>query len=164
MNEETRQQVRERDDHKCRFCETEENLHTHHIIPRSAGGSDDKENLITVCQSCHNTIESTQGKALKRLKGTFREEITEEKIDEKIDKRDDIIKVDDETIIEKSLYRVKKQEIFGLDSLFYIGFSKENAVEELEKTEEGQTHLIKENVEIQLSQNPSISEKEADSE
>ena len=73
MNKELRQKVRERDNNKCRFCETEENLHTHHVIPRSVQGSDELSNLITVCQSCHNTIESTQGKALKRLKQKFEE-------------------------------------------------------------------------------------------
>ena len=29
--------------------------HTHHLIPRSAGGSDDPDNLITLCQPCHAT-------------------------------------------------------------------------------------------------------------
>lgn len=28
---------------------------THHMIPRSAGGSDDASNLITLCQPCHAT-------------------------------------------------------------------------------------------------------------
>ena len=29
--------------------------HTHHKVPRSAGGQDDPQNLITLCQPCHVT-------------------------------------------------------------------------------------------------------------
>jgi len=29
----------------------------HHIIPRSAGGSDDDSNLVPLCDLCHNRIQ-----------------------------------------------------------------------------------------------------------
>jgi len=77
MKQKLRKKVRERDGHECQFCESEENLHTHHIVPKKAGGSDSKENLITVCASCHNTIENTQGNALKRIKKEKEEKIEE---------------------------------------------------------------------------------------
>ena len=32
-------------------------LDVHHIIARSLGGKNTKENLITVCRSCHDIIE-----------------------------------------------------------------------------------------------------------
>jgi 5-methylcytosine-specific restriction endonuclease McrA len=28
----------------------------HHIIPRSMGGEDNEENLVTLCQSCHRRV------------------------------------------------------------------------------------------------------------
>jgi len=73
----TRKRVLERDDHKCRFCgvsnqahkeEHDRGLSAHHIIPKDDGGRDDVDNLLTVCQSCHRTLESTHGKAMAQLK------------------------------------------------------------------------------------------------
>lgn len=29
----------------------------HHIVPRSAGGSDDPENLVLLCAACHARIQ-----------------------------------------------------------------------------------------------------------
>lgn len=48
-----RNKVKERDDYKCRVCRGTEDLHVHHIIPRSEGGEDEPENLITLCEKCH---------------------------------------------------------------------------------------------------------------
>jgi hypothetical protein len=58
---------RKLDDNKCQFCGTtneehkeqhDQQLHVHHIRPVSEGGNNSQENLITVCKSCHNTLES----------------------------------------------------------------------------------------------------------
>jgi hypothetical protein len=68
-----REAVLERDNYKCRFCEITEEEHrseydrglsAHHITPRRDGGSDTLENLITVCQSCHTTLEKLEGGTL----------------------------------------------------------------------------------------------------
>lgn len=48
--------VLSRDGWRCRNCETRNDLHVHHIIFRSAGGDDTTENLITICNSCHDGI------------------------------------------------------------------------------------------------------------
>jgi len=32
-------------------------LEKHHLVPKRYGGSDNKENLITICASCHSAIE-----------------------------------------------------------------------------------------------------------
>jgi hypothetical protein len=73
----TRQKVIDRDDSQCRFCEitneqhkekSDKGLSVHHIIPQADGGTDDLDNLIAVCSSCHRTLEETQGKALSQLK------------------------------------------------------------------------------------------------
>lgn len=55
-----RQQVLERDRYTCqgRECRGEYKvLDVHHKIPLSKGGTDDLENLITLCSPCHNKEE-----------------------------------------------------------------------------------------------------------
>lgn len=53
----------ERDHHKCFRCEktskSGKGLGTHHILPRSMGGSNDLWNLITLCHKCHDFVESS---------------------------------------------------------------------------------------------------------
>jgi hypothetical protein len=43
-----------RDHHRCLRCNTDERLTVDHIWPVSRGGSDDLENLQTLCQSCNS--------------------------------------------------------------------------------------------------------------
>lgn len=48
--------AKERDEFTCRKCGREgdsQQLHAHHIHPEAAGGSDDLENLVTLCGHCH---------------------------------------------------------------------------------------------------------------
>lgn len=49
-----------RRDRVCQVCGREEHLHAHHIVPRSEGGPDTKQNLVAVCKYCHPTIEGTR--------------------------------------------------------------------------------------------------------
>jgi hypothetical protein len=52
--ENLRKTVLKRDDHTCQRCREERGpLQAHHITPRSRGGSDTLENLITLCRPCH---------------------------------------------------------------------------------------------------------------
>jgi hypothetical protein len=78
--DDVRESVIKRDDHECRFCGTSEQehqeehgsgLHAHHIIPESDGGVDRASNLITVCNSCHRTLEETHAKAMSELQDTY---------------------------------------------------------------------------------------------
>jgi hypothetical protein len=51
---ERRREILERDGFECQECgDDSEGLHVHHITPVSDGGSDDDENLRTLCPSCH---------------------------------------------------------------------------------------------------------------
>lgn len=57
-----RREVYQRDNYSCQNCgirggsrgDTE--LHAHHIVPKSKGGTHRKQNLVTVCKACHNAI------------------------------------------------------------------------------------------------------------
>jgi len=133
MNDELRQKVRERDNHECRFCESENNLHTHHIVPRSADGSDDLDNLITVCASCHNTVESTQGKALKRIKKQLQNDFLQNL---------DSIVVDEVVHITRSVN-------CGADRLWYVGSDEEKAVSEYKRVDRPRLRTANVTVEIE---------------
>lgn len=45
-----------RDGYRCVKCKSQINLHVHHVVYRSNGGTNDFENLITVCAECHAEI------------------------------------------------------------------------------------------------------------
>ncbi len=46
--------VFERDGHLCQHCGTTERLSLDHIYPKSLGGSDEIDNLQTLCVSCNS--------------------------------------------------------------------------------------------------------------
>jgi len=45
----------------CYFC-TEERLEKHHIVPRRFDGSDDAQNIVSVCPTCHSKLERLYNK------------------------------------------------------------------------------------------------------
>ncbi|MCX8111634.1 MAG: HNH endonuclease [Bacteroidia bacterium] len=49
----TRQNIFRRDGFRCAYCGTSHNLTIDHVIPRSQGGDDSWENLVTACESCN---------------------------------------------------------------------------------------------------------------
>ena len=46
----------------CVACTNKENLHQHHLIPSSQGGSNDETNLITLCGECHAKVHGNRSK------------------------------------------------------------------------------------------------------
>ena len=71
--EDTKARVLFRDNYTCQICKNrrkESRLEIHHIIPKSKNGSDEAENLITLCHLCHedlhNGIINTDLKGKKR--------------------------------------------------------------------------------------------------
>ena len=40
----------------CCACRARKDLHYHHLVPKSVGGSDDDTNVITLCRHCHGKI------------------------------------------------------------------------------------------------------------
>ncbi|NMX22022.1 hypothetical protein C5S30_06250 [ANME-1 cluster archaeon GoMg4] len=52
--DEIRKRIYRRDGWQCQKCgATNVQLHAHHIIPLSQGGSNEPDNLITLCKNCH---------------------------------------------------------------------------------------------------------------
>lgn len=55
----TKAHVLNRDKYTCQHCKgksKEKRLQVHHIVFRRYGGSDDEENLITLCKICHDSV------------------------------------------------------------------------------------------------------------
>lgn len=58
-----RMRVIKRDSYKCRICgrtpanNVDLELHVHHIFPWGRGGITEEENLITLCDTCHDGLE-----------------------------------------------------------------------------------------------------------
>jgi hypothetical protein len=59
----TKAYVLNRDNYKCKNCKgksKDSKLEVHHIIFRKNGGSDDHNNLITLCKTCHDKIHNNE--------------------------------------------------------------------------------------------------------
>jgi 5-methylcytosine-specific restriction endonuclease McrA len=48
-----RNRILDRDDNGCQECGSDDNLHVHHIFERHNGGTNNEDNLITLCAKCH---------------------------------------------------------------------------------------------------------------
>ena len=57
----------DRDDRECQFCSANSDLEVHHVVPRRFGGSDDLENLVTVCKDCHGRLEACTRRVIRQL-------------------------------------------------------------------------------------------------
>ena len=51
--ERLRQQVKDRDDHRCQYCGGAGRLEVHHVIELERGGTNDLDNLSALCRTCH---------------------------------------------------------------------------------------------------------------
>ncbi len=49
----TRENVFKRDNHECVYCGSGKNLTIDHVIPKSKGGKDGWDNLVTACRPCN---------------------------------------------------------------------------------------------------------------
>jgi len=52
--------VLNRDNNRCQKCGRDHALHIHHIVATIDGGSDEQENLITLCVACHKEWEAVE--------------------------------------------------------------------------------------------------------
>lgn len=73
----TKAMVLNRDGYTCQCCKgkrKDSKLEVHHIVFRSQGGSDEEENLITLCHTCHKELHDGKIKLSKsgKAKGTLR--------------------------------------------------------------------------------------------
>ena len=68
--ENVKMMVRARDNYICQHCKgkkKDDRINVHHIVFRSNGGSDEPENLIILCKTCHDALHA--GKIKLKLNG-----------------------------------------------------------------------------------------------
>lgn len=53
LSKRTKREVIQRDGNRCTECGSNQGLQVHHKVHRKDGGSNDKENLTTLCDMCH---------------------------------------------------------------------------------------------------------------
>jgi len=66
-----------RDNFVCYTCKSKGELHAHHIVWRSKGGSDTITNLITLCKKCHNKVHSNKLTLDLRGSNNFKDRIAQ---------------------------------------------------------------------------------------
>ncbi len=49
----SRRNIMKRDRHICQYCGSKKGLTLDHVLPRSRGGADSWENLVTACDACN---------------------------------------------------------------------------------------------------------------
>lgn len=47
---------KERDLHTCQICGSTEHTEGHHLFDYSFGGAPDEDNIITLCEGCHDDV------------------------------------------------------------------------------------------------------------
>ena len=55
-----RKEVYRRDGFRCALCDSTRGLQVHHVMARSQGGTNDAQNLITLCWRCHAIAHGTR--------------------------------------------------------------------------------------------------------
>lgn len=75
--ENTKAMVLNRDNYTCQYCRgrhKDSKLEVHHIVFRSQGGSDEADNLITLCHTCHKALHNgtISSDFSGKVKGTLR--------------------------------------------------------------------------------------------
>lgn len=71
-----KRKVRERDGEQCVLCLSNDDLHVHHIDGDRT--NNDTENLVTLCERCHNRIHSIQNSHSNRTVSDLVTELAEE--------------------------------------------------------------------------------------
>ena len=70
--ENVKEYVRCRDGYKCRKCGSKTHLEVHHIIQRKDGGTNHRDNLVTLCHNCHAALHRGEF-TLSKPKGGYKD-------------------------------------------------------------------------------------------
>lgn len=115
FNDSLKKEVKDRDGWKCVVCETEIDLHVHHKIPRNLGGIHHKDNLVTLCASCHGAVETADIQhAFNKCLANYRRNKVSKNIYEEISKDKQLLKGEVESMLDKLLVELNNKEEFKL--------------------------------------------------
>lgn len=117
FNESLKKDVKDRDGWKCVVCETEVDLHVHHKIPRNLGGIHHKDNLVTLCASCHGAVETADiQRAFNKCWANYKKNKISKNIYEEVSRDKQLLKEEVETMLDKLLVELNNKEEFKLMS------------------------------------------------
>jgi len=162
LSQSKRETVLDAEGRECKFCEvTEEeykeeygkSLDIHHILPRSAGGSNKPHNLIPLCRQCHKRMEDAHGRAMKEL--AEQQEEDEENPQDKIDSLQESL-AEERDMVEKAVddrsslgdffeqshnltVHVVHESRFTTSRLLYVGVDAEKAMEKYQDSDKHAT-------------------------
>lgn len=126
-----KQRVKERDGWKCKKCNSREQLTIDHIVPVALGGSDEEDNLQTLCRGC-NTMKADKPPTHKTLFNLFfsRKTIYEFKneIRSEIATSRGMNKAHNEKVREEALAHTDKLRFDWVED----GFKRDKAIRDLE--------------------------------
>ena len=77
IDRDTRREVYQRDGWRCALCDSPKYIQMHHAIPKSRGGSNEAQNLITLCSDCHALAHGTDLRETGITKAEVEQAITE---------------------------------------------------------------------------------------
>ena len=126
-------------DQMCSICKKQtKDIHVHHIVPKSRGGSDKKENLINVCLDCHSKIHDV---SFKGEKGLIKEGHKKAKIKGKIDHKwfDENFNLWENLIM--NLYDESPEKAIFITGLLNNGFITSTDCKSLIKTGEAKIRI-----------------------
>jgi predicted transcriptional regulator/ribosomal protein L37AE/L43A len=66
---ELKEEIKKRDEYKCKICQSTEKLQVHHIVDYLYSRNNDQSNLILICKKCHWCVHS--GSFTKELAETY---------------------------------------------------------------------------------------------
>lgn len=72
--EEIREAILYRDKRRCLRCDKvfpKRDLSVHHVVPRSEDGSDQPQNLVTLCHKCHDHVELNEYRVVADIIGSY---------------------------------------------------------------------------------------------
>jgi 5-methylcytosine-specific restriction endonuclease McrA len=66
-------EVHTRDKWRCAVpqCRRRSSLHSHHVVYRSHGGNDVSQNLITLCNTCHDAVHNRFMLVMDKVTGLY---------------------------------------------------------------------------------------------
>lgn len=104
FSEQLKEETKSRDNWKCAICNSENNLHVHHKIPRRFGGINHIDNLVTLCASCHGAVETADvTKAFQKGISNYRKNLGRNIREEEITHDKELLKEEVEETLDKIL-------------------------------------------------------------
>jgi len=62
-----RQNIKKSNPNVCYCCPAQKNITQHHMIPKCSGGMDSKDNLVPICEGCHQLLHFCRTRTITKV-------------------------------------------------------------------------------------------------